>query len=137
MSVPAPAARPGRDRSFRERRAKERKSRRGTRPPLRVVDRPAAGRSRRSSLPFVAFAGLLVGVLVFGLVVANVLVAQSAFVLDDLSRREEHLSRVAEERRLEIARLSSPPRIAAEARRLGLRLPDPETVVYLHLGKAR
>jgi hypothetical protein len=85
----------------------------------------------------VAFAGLLVGVLVFGLVVANVLVAQSAFVLDDLSRREEHLSRVAEERRLEIARLSSPPRIAAEARRLGLRLPDPETVVYLHLGKAR
>lgn len=136
MSVPAPSPRPGRGPSHRDRRDDARKSGRSPRPPLRVVERPAAGRSRRGFLPFVALAGLLVGLLVFGLVVANVLVAQSSFRLDELSRREERLIRATEERRLEVARLSAPPRIAAEARKLGLRLPDPETVVYLHLGKA-
>ncbi|MBI4259358.1 MAG: hypothetical protein HY658_02215 [Actinobacteria bacterium] len=94
--------------------------------------RPAPHRGRAA---FLALSGLLVGAMVLGLVVLNVRVTQSSFRLDELSDRAERLTRSVEMRRLSVARLSSPARIAREARRLGLRLPPPSSVVYLHAGE--
>jgi cell division protein FtsL len=76
-------------------------------------------------------------VLVTGLVLAvaalQALVAQNSFRMEDLGRRATELRRENGQLRLEVARLSSPRRVAAEARRLGLQLPDPAEVRTLEV----
>lgn len=92
---------------------------------------------RRGATGFLVFAGFVVGLLVLGLVQMNVMVAETSFRMDELSGRISQLERRAENRRLAVARLSSPSRIGREAKRLGLVLPDPMSVVYLHAGKGQ
>jgi cell division protein FtsL len=69
-------------------------------------------------------ATLVVGPMVLGIVSLNALLAQTSFRIDDAERRiemltTEHLDLVHEQ-----ATLSAPGRIAAWARRNGMRLPD-------------
>jgi len=74
--------------------------------------------------------------MIFGLVVTNALLAQSSFRMDDLAQRIESLS----ERQLELTRqdatLSAPGRIAAWARRHGMRLPDVIHILHVPSGRA-
>jgi cell division protein FtsL len=73
----------------------------------------------------------IVAAMVLGLVLLNVMVSENSFQLEELSDRVAGLERRVEIRRLEAARLSSPDRIARQARRLGLVVPDPLSVVHL------
>jgi cell division protein FtsL len=75
-------------------------------------------------------ATLVVGPMVLGIVSLNALLAQTSFRIDDAERRiemltTEHLDLVHEQ-----ATLSAPGRIAAWARRNGMRLPD--DIRFLH-----
>jgi cell division protein FtsL len=93
----------------------------GRRPRLRVVRPP---RSRR--FVFLVAAFVVVGALVVGVVSVQALVAQTSFRMQELARRNTQLTQAGGQLQLEIAELSSPRRIAKEARRLGYRLPDPD-----------
>ena len=97
---------------------------------LRAV---AAPRPRHRRAPFLFLAVLLVGGLVLGVASLQALVAQTSFRMEDLARRGAALRQEQGELRLEVARLSAPRRIANEARRLGLRLPDPAEVKTLEV----
>ncbi len=68
--------------------------------------------------------GIVLGTPVFGLVTLNALLAQSSFRVDDLQQRIQDLSQRNVELTIEHAKLSAPGRIAAWARRHGMRLPD-------------
>ena len=92
---------------------------------------------RRGAAGFLVFAGVVLGLLVLGLVQLNVMVAETSFRMDELSGRITKLERRGEEHRLTVARLSAPSRIGREAHELGLVLPDPMDVVYLHAGKGQ
>jgi hypothetical protein len=81
-------------------------------------------RRRRHHLGFTVFAGVLVGALVLGIVILNVLLAQQSFRLVEAERRIEALGREHLELVREQATLSAPGRIAAWASRHGMRLPD-------------
>jgi cell division protein FtsL len=106
------------------------------------AQRPAAGRhlravpaprTRRRRAPFLLLAVVLVGGLVLGVASLQALVAQTSFRMEDLARRGAALRQEQGELRLDVARLSAPRRIANEARRLGLRLPDPAEVKTLEV----
>lgn len=88
--------------------------------------RPAAARRRRRQhrLGFALLASVLVGLMVFGIVVLNVLLAQQSFRIDEVERRLEMLGVEHLELLREQATLSAPGRIAAWASRHGMRLPD-------------
>ena len=88
--------------------------------------RPAAGgrRRRRRSLGFAILASTVVGSMVFGIVVVNVLLAQTSFRIDEAERHLEALSDDHLELVREQATLSAPGRISAWASRHGMRLPD-------------
>lgn len=75
-------------------------------------------------LGFVVFAGILLGLLVFGLVTLNALVAQSEFRIHEVTQRIEVLSEQRTRLGEELARRSAPGRLADWARRNGLRLPQ-------------
>lgn len=92
----------------------------GRRARLRVVRPP-----RRRRLPFLIACFVIVGSLVVSVVSVQALVAQSAFRMQELSRRTSELAQASGRLQLEIAELSAPRRIAKEARRLGYRLPEP------------
>jgi outer membrane murein-binding lipoprotein Lpp len=79
------------------------------------------------------FSGLVIGALVLGLTTLNAMVSQSSFRLDDLSARVDRLSKEADRKQLDVARLSAPGRIAAAAHRLGLHLPEPGAVQVIHV----
>ena len=66
--------------------------------------------------------------LVFGVVVVQTMVSQTSFRMEQVSSRQAALQQSYEELKLEVAELSAPGRIAEEAARLGLRLPDPSQV---------
>jgi cell division protein FtsL len=106
-----------------------RAKRRRRRPNLRVVKPP--GRARR--LPFLVASFLLVGALVVGVTTVQALVSQTSFRMQDLSTRTTELQREYGRLRLDVARLSSPERIAREARHLGLTLPGPGDVRTLYV----
>ncbi|MCA1726788.1 MAG: hypothetical protein LC722_03770 [Actinobacteria bacterium] len=89
-----------------------------------VVPRDRRLRAARRRTRFLLFAGIVVGGLVVLLVTAQALVAQSAFRADDLQRRITALQREHGRLRLRIAELESPTRIAQEAIRQGLVLPE-------------
>jgi cell division protein FtsL len=99
------------------------------RPRLRVVVAP---RSRR--LPFLVACFVLVGSLVLGVVSVQALASQGSFRMQDLSRQNADLVDANGRLQLQIAELSAPQRIQREARRLGLRLPDPDEVHTIVIG---
>jgi cell division protein FtsL len=66
---------------------------------------------------------VLVTALVIGLTSAQALLAEGAFRVSDLSRQAERLDVANDLMRLEVARLSSPDRIAREAAHAGLIRP--------------
>lgn len=70
------------------------------------------------------FSNALVGSMVFGIVVLNVLLAQQSFRIDEAERRLDELAVERLELVEEQATLSAPGRIAAWASRHGMRLPD-------------
>jgi cell division protein FtsL len=98
-------------------------------PRLRVVEPP---RSRR--MPFLIACFVLVGSLVLGVVSVQALASQGSFRMQDLSRRNAELVDSNGRLQLQIAELSAPKRIQREARRLGLRLPDPDEVHTIVVG---
>lgn len=93
---------------------------RRARPRLRPVGRPAA---RRRRLPFLFLSVVLVATLVLTLTSVQALLAQGAFRLNTLDRQAERLELESDLLRLRLARLSSPERLAAAARRHGLVKP--------------
>ncbi len=96
------------------------------RSPLRTppdAERKSARRTRHH-VGFVVLASILVGSMVLGLVATNALLAQSSFRMQDLSQRIDELSGRYLQLTREAAHLSAPGRIAAWARRHGMRLPD-------------
>ncbi|MFN2591174.1 MAG: hypothetical protein ABR518_10465 [Actinomycetota bacterium] len=128
MAVGARAATQARPGARRTRRRGERRTPTGRR--LRAV---AGARSRRRIAPFLLVASMLVGSLVLAVATLQALVAQTSFEMDDLTRRQASLREEQGRLRLEVAQLSSPKRIAAEARRLGLELPAPGAVKTLRV----
>jgi cell division protein FtsL len=75
-------------------------------------------------LRFVIACCALVAPLVLGVVTLQTVVSQNAFRMRELSRQAVALQQDYKELRLEVAELSSPRRIAREAKRLGLLLPE-------------
>jgi cell division protein FtsL len=68
--------------------------------------------------------------MVFGIVVVNVLLAQTSFRIEEAERRLERLSEENLELVREQATLSAPGRISAWASRHGLRLPDDIRILH-------
>lgn len=88
--------------------------------------RPAttARRRKKHHLGFAVTSSLLVGLMVLGIVVLNVLLAQQSFRIQDAERRIDALGRERLGLVREQATLSAPGRIAGWASRHGMRLPD-------------
>jgi cell division protein FtsL len=97
--------------------------------------RPAQPAARPGArwLPFAVTAFLLVGSLVLAIVSLQAVLAQGSFRMRELARRTAQLRAAHERLELEVASLSAPGRIAREARRLGLVLPEPDSVRVLTL----
>ena len=98
--------------------------------PVGPARRASARRGVAPHLGFALLAGTLVGCMVFGIVVLHVLLAQTSFRIDRAERAieelsDEHLTLVREQ-----ATLSAPGRIAAWARRHGMRLPDDIRILH-------
>lgn len=95
---------------------------------------PAAARgprpSHRRSIGFVVLASTVIGSMVFGIVVVNVLLAQTSFHIGEAERRLEELSEDNLELVREQAILSAPGRISAWASRHGMRLPDDIRILH-------
>jgi cell division protein FtsL len=72
--------------------------------------------------------------MILGLVTLNALLAQSSFRIDELEQKVTALKQENVELTHEQAALSAPGRIAAWARRHGMRLPD--EIQFLHVSKA-
>jgi cell division protein FtsL len=73
--------------------------------------------------------------MVFGIVVVNVLLAQTSFRLASAEQRLEELSQEHLELVSEQASLSAPGRIAAWASRHGMRLPDDIRILHAPGGR--
>jgi cell division protein FtsB len=80
----------------------------------------AIPRARRRRLPFVLLSALLVVGLLLMLTSVQALVSQGAFRLSSLASQAEQLELESDFLRLRLARLSSPERLTAAARRSGL-----------------
>jgi cell division protein FtsL len=78
----------------------------------------------------VLLASTVVGSMVFGIVVVNVLLAQTSFRIGEAERRLEELSEDNLELVREQATLSAPGRISAWASRHGMRLPDDIRILH-------
>jgi len=86
----------------------------------------SAPRTRRLSFLITSF--VIVGVLVVAVASLQAVVSQGSFRMQELARHNLELQQDYGRLKLEVAELSSPGRIATEARRLGLHLPQPEDV---------
>lgn len=75
-------------------------------------------------LGFAIAAAVLLGPMLLGIAGLNALLAQQAFRLGEVEQRIASLATEHQELVHERARLSAPGRIAAWARRTGMRLPD-------------
>ena len=92
---------------------------------LRVVRPPRPRPARRlGRIPFLIVSFVLVGLLVFGVVTLQAILSQTSFRMVRLDGESVQLRQSYGLLKLEVARLSAPGRIAAEAKRLGLHLPD-------------
>jgi cell division protein FtsL len=78
---------------------------------------------QRSTVVFVVVTGIVVIGIMLGLVALNALLAQTSFRIGDLQSRVDRLTQSYEERRLELAQLASPSRLASAASHLGLVVP--------------
>jgi cell division protein FtsL len=109
-------------------------ARRSTAPRRRAATvappRTTAARRRRGSTGFVFLASAVVGSMVFGIVVVNVLLAQTSFRIGEAERHLEELSHDHLELVREQASLSAPGRISAWASRHGMRLPDDIRILH-------
>jgi len=83
------------------------------------------------------FASIVVGAMVLGLTALNAMLAQTSFRLDDLSSKADRLSADYRQKQLEVAMLTSPGRIAREARWRGMQLPAPSAVQVIHVPGTR
>jgi cell division protein FtsL len=81
---------------------------------------PAPRRGRQLARVFVGLGVLLTIGSLFGIVAANVVMAQQSFELDTVQERQRDAQRRNAELRAEVARLSSPARIVTEAQQLGM-----------------
>lgn len=88
-------------------------------------------RSGPGWLLFSVMALSVVAALVLAIVSLQAVLAQGSFRMRELARRTAELRTANERLELEVASLSAPGRIAREARRLGLVLPDPDSVRVL------
>jgi hypothetical protein len=134
-TAPAQARRPPRPTPRPKPKSASRPAPRGRKAPLRAV-RPAA-KHRRRTTPFLLLSALVVGSLVVGIVTLQALVSQTSFRMQDLQARNHALQQDYGERRLTVARLSAPDRIAAAAGRAGFVLPDSSHIATLHVGTGR
>lgn len=109
----------------------------GRRSRLRVVRPPRPRRDRRAGrasgrrlgrIPFLIMSFVITGSLVFGVVTLQAILSQTSFRMGKLERQGADLRQSYGQLKLEVAMLSAPGRIAHEAKRLGLRLPDPSQV---------
>ena len=87
-----------------------------------------APQPRRRWLPFLIASFLIVGVLVVGVTSLQAVVSQGSFQMQELTRHNRQLQQDYGRLKLKVAQLSSPGRIARQARRLGFHLPDPGEV---------
>ncbi len=74
-------------------------------------------------IPFLAGAVLTVSVLVLGIAGLQAVLSETSFKMRELSRRATQLQADHSRLKLIVAELSSPERIAREARKLGLEIP--------------
>jgi len=89
------------------------------RPPLKLVPAPRRRPARRT--PFVLLVIAVLGAGLIGLLLINTGVAQDSFQLTDLRQQSGLLQDREEALEQEIARLSTPGRLASEAERLGMQ----------------
>jgi hypothetical protein len=89
------------------------------RPPLKLVPAPRRRPARRT--PFVLLVIAVLGAGLVALLLINTGVAQDSFQLTDLRQQSDLLQDREEALEQEIARLSTPGRLATEAERLGMR----------------
>lgn len=113
-------------------------ARRASPPPRKARQQTAAGgrpRARGKPRPrragFTLLTLVVLGILVVLLVSTQAMVSQSAFRLNDLSRRANELETEYGRLRLRVAELSSPARVAEAARQAGLVPPEPHQVEVL------
>lgn len=94
--------------------------------PLRPAPPPRrrVRQRRKHHVGFAITAAVLLGPMLLGIAGLNALLAQQSFHLDEVERRIASLTTEQQELVQEQARLSAPGRIAAWARRMGMRLPD-------------
>ena len=88
------------------------------------VLRWVARRLLPGEVPFFAAAVVVVSLLVLGVVSLQAVLSETSFEMRALTKRTADLQSNYTRLKLTVAELSSPERIAAEAQRLGLRLPD-------------
>ena len=114
-------------------------------PPERPRPEPATkqtpGSGRKPEAPartrgFVVLASVLIGGVVFGIVILNVLLAQASFRTTEAEHRLEALSQEHRALVREQATLSAPGRIAAWAARHNMRLPDDIQILHVTSGVA-
>jgi cell division protein FtsL len=91
---------------------------------------PQPRRRKKHHVGFAILATAVVGPMVLGIVSLNALLAQTSFRIDEAERRVETLTTERLALVHEQATLSAPGRIAAWARRNGMRLPD--DIRFLH-----
>ena len=89
-----------------------------------VRSEPARTKKKRHDAGFLVLSSIVVGTMVLGIVSLNVLQAQTSFRIDAQERRIDELAREQVDLVRRQASLSAPGRIAAWARRHGMRLPD-------------
>jgi cell division protein FtsL len=106
-------------------------------PERRTTSRPARRRRARSrgGIGFVVLSSAVLGSMVFGIVVVNVLLAQTSFRITSAEQHLEELSQEHLELVSEQASLSAPGRIAAWASRHGMRLPDDIRILHAPGGR--
>ncbi len=74
-------------------------------------------------IPFLVGAILVVSVLVLGIVSLQAVLSETSFEMRELSRKATQLQSEYSRLKLMVAELSSPERVAREARKLGLTIP--------------
>jgi cell division protein FtsL len=89
------------------------------RPRLRLVGRRLIPRQ----VAFLVGAILAVSILVLGIVSLQAVLSETSFEMRELSRKATQLQSEYSRLKLMVAELSSPERVAGEARRLGLTIP--------------
>ncbi len=74
-------------------------------------------------IPFLVGAILVVSILVLGVVSLQAVLSETSFEMRELSRKATQLQSEYSRLKLMVAELSSPERVAREARKLGLTIP--------------